>query len=37
MKGETIMNYEFEEIDYTELEEMEEVITPFDGTVGCCP
>lgn len=31
------MYNEFEEINYDELEEMEEVITPFDGTVMCCP
>lgn len=27
---------EFENIDYAELEEMEEVITPADGTYYCC-
>ena len=27
-------NIKFE--DVIELEEIEEVVTPFDGTVGCC-
>jgi hypothetical protein len=31
----TMEKIDFEEI--MELEEIEEVITPFDGTVACCP
>lgn len=31
-----VMDIDFEEISDENLEEMEEVITPFDGTVMCC-
>lgn len=27
---------DFEKVSLEELEEVEEVVTPFDGTIGCC-
>lgn len=31
-----VMDIDFEEVFYDNLEEIEEVITPFDGTIMCC-
>lgn len=37
MEKETkVIDIDFEDISYDNLEEIEEVITPFDGTIGCC-
>lgn len=33
---ENIQALEFDKISLTELEELEEVVTPSDGTYNCC-